>query len=90
MQYPAKMKIHLNKIIHVHNKQLSEVGGVNRSGADAPHRESKPGADAHATHVTHPHRTHDTTDQWRDPCFVVRMVFKKMFSVVAARVQRPI
>ena len=33
----------------------SEVGGVNRSGADAPHRESKPSAHAHATH--------DTTDQ---------------------------
>ena len=38
---------------------VRRLGVVNRSGADAPHRESKPSAHAPAPH--------DTTDQWRDP-----------------------
>ncbi len=40
-------------------KYESEVGGVNRSGADAPTGNPSPAP-------THPHRTHDTTDQWRE------------------------
>ena len=38
----------------------SEVGGEQRSEAETPTGNPSPAP-------THPHRMHDTTDQWRDP-----------------------
>ena len=43
----------------------SEVGGENRSAAEAPTGNPSPAP-------KHPHRTHDTTDQWRDIRCVAR------------------
>ena len=52
----------------------SEVGGGNRNGAEDPTRNPSPAP-------TRPHRTHDTTDQWREIVLVASPILEKMSSV---------
>ena len=59
------------------------LGVVNRSAADAPHRESKPSA-----HAPAPHARHDRS--MARSCLVARMIFEEKFIVPRPRVQRPI
>ena len=49
---------------------MSEVGGEKRSEAETPTGNPSPAP-------THPHRTHDTTDQWRDPRLSLGLFLKK-------------
>ena len=59
------------------------LGVVNRSGADAPHRESKPSA-----HAPAPHARHDRS--MARSCLVARMIFEEKYRLTPPRVQRPI
>ena len=58
------------------------LGVVSRSGADAPHRESKPSA-----HAPAPHARHDRS--MARSCLVARMIFEEKSSLAGRRVQRP-
>ena len=64
------------------NWYWSEVGGVNRSGADDAHRETKPSA-----HAPAPHARHDRS--MARSSSVARVCFEDVSSVVCRRVQRP-
>ena len=62
---------------------LLEVRGENRSGADDPHRESKPSA-----HAPAPHARHDRS--MARSSLVARPILGEMSVLATPRVQRPI
>ena len=67
---------------HIHrNRRLGVKTGEKREG---PTGNPSPAP-------THPHRTHDTTDQWRETRLVARPILEKCLAVPRpVRVQRPI